>query len=89
VAAYFSPNGTYTSTTNYFTTAVVNNPLTALADGTDGVNGVFKYTAFAAFPNTGFQKSNYWVDVVFSLNNPGASAIHKNRSIYYQHLPRP
>lgn len=89
VAAYFSPNGTYTSTTNYFTTAVVNSPLTALADGTDGVNGVFKYTTFPAFPTTGFQKSNYWVDVVFSLNNPGASPIHKNRSIYYQHLPRP
>lgn len=83
VVAYFSPTGTYVSTNNYFTTAVVTSPLTALAEGTDGHNGVFKYTATPAFPNSFYQKTNYWVDVVFSLNNPGTIAKHTGRTIYF------
>ncbi|HLA60129.1 MAG TPA: DUF4082 domain-containing protein [Puia sp.] len=66
VAAYFSSSGKYTSTTNYFTTSVVNGPITALADGTDGSNGVYKYSTTPAFPNSTYQKSNYWVDALFS-----------------------
>ena len=66
VAAYFSSPGNYTSTTNYFTTAVVNGPITALADGTDGSNGVYKYSTTPAFPSSTYQKSNYWVDAIFS-----------------------
>jgi hypothetical protein len=67
IAAYFSPNKTYTGTANYFTSAVVNNPLTGLADGTDGPNGVFLYTATPAFPtNSAGNKANYWVDAVFT-----------------------
>jgi len=69
IAAYFSTNGTYTGTANYFTSAVVNSPLTGLADGTDGPNGIYKYTAGPAFPtsNSGL-KSNYWVDALFSTD---------------------
>ncbi len=66
VAAYFSSSGKYTSTTNYFTTAVVDGPITALADGTDGSNGVYKYSTTPAFPSSTYQKSNYWVDAIFS-----------------------
>ena len=66
VAAYFSSSGNYTSTTNYFTTAVVNGPITALADGTDGSNGVYRYSTTAVFPSSTYQKSNYWVDAIFS-----------------------
>jgi Domain of unknown function (DUF4082)/Bacterial Ig domain len=79
IAAYFSPAGTYTGTANYFTTAVVNNPLTGLADGTDGPNGVYQYTATAAFPTSSSGlKSNYWVDALFSttLNSVFANAGH-------------
>ena len=65
IAAYHSSAGNYVVTDNYFTSAVVNNPLTALADGTDGPNGVYKITATPAFPNNFFQQSNYWVDLVF------------------------
>jgi hypothetical protein len=32
IAAFFSSAGNYTSTTNYFTTSVVDGPITALAD---------------------------------------------------------
>ncbi len=66
VAAYFSSGGKYTSTTNYFTTAVTNGPISALADGTDGANGVYKYSTTPAFPSSTYQKSNYWVDALFS-----------------------
>ena len=66
VAAYFSSSGNYTSTTNYFTTAVVDGPITALADGTDGSNGVYKYSTTPVFPSSTYQKSNYWVDAIFS-----------------------
>lgn len=76
VASYFSPSGFYTSSTNYFTTAVVNSQLTALADGTDGNNGVYKYTNTPAFPNAAFQKSNYWVDPLFSSPNTNPCNCH-------------
>jgi hypothetical protein len=66
IAAYFSSAGNYTSTTNYFTTSVVNGPITALADGTDGSNGVYKYSTTPAFPSSTYQKSNYWVDALFT-----------------------
>jgi len=67
VAAYFSASGNYNGTANFFTTALVNSPLTALADGTDGNNGMYKYTATAAFPTSyAGNKPNYWVDVVFT-----------------------
>ncbi|MFG1686363.1 DUF4082 domain-containing protein [Nonomuraea sp. NPDC049269] len=66
VASYFAPNGRYAWNNSYFTTAVVNGPLTALASGTDGGNGVFSYRATSGFPTSSFSASNYWVDVVFS-----------------------
>ena len=66
VAAYFSSAGNYCDTNNYFTAAVTNSPLTALADGTDGSNGVYSYTTSPGFPTSTYMKSNYWVDPVFA-----------------------
>lgn len=67
VASYYAPTGHYSVTDNYFSTPVTNGPLSALADGVDGVNGVYKYGA-TGFPSTGYAASNYWVDVVFSTD---------------------
>ena len=50
---------------NYFTTNVVNGPLTALADGVDGGDGVYAYGSGGVFPTSTYLKANYWVDVVF------------------------
>ena len=69
VAAYFSPSGDYPATKPYFTQAIVNGPLRGLADGEDGINGVYRYGATASFPNSGNLSSNYWVDVVFSSSS--------------------
>jgi len=67
VASYFAPNGHYADDLGYFATAGVNNaPLYALLDGGDGSNGVYSYGSTSSFPASGWQSSNYWVDVVFT-----------------------
>jgi len=64
IAAYHSSLGNYSATFFGLKTAITNGPLTALADSTLGLNGVFKYTNILDFPIYGFQSSNYWVDVL-------------------------
>ena len=67
VASYFAPNGRYAGDNAYFTTKGVDNPpLHALQDGASGGNGVYRYGSGTVFPDSTFQSSNYWVDVVFS-----------------------
>ena len=65
IASYHSGSGYYAYTNPFFTTATVNGPLTALANGTDGGNGVYIYSTTSAFPNNSYQTTNYWVDVVY------------------------
>jgi glucose/arabinose dehydrogenase len=74
VVSLFSPSGHYAATDPYFTSAVVNGPLRALADGEDGPNGLYRYSSTSVFPNSSFNSSNYWVDVVFSTGG-GAQAV--------------
>jgi len=75
VISYYAPAGHYASDSGYFSSATDHPPLHALADGTDGPNGVYVYGA-GAFPTQSFKSANYWVDVVFSatLNSPPAAA---------------
>ena len=68
VVSIFSSSGDYAFSNPYFTQPVINGPLTALANGDDGPNGVYKYTSSSAFPSDNYQTSNYWVDVVFNTN---------------------
>ncbi|MFC7381539.1 DUF4082 domain-containing protein [Sphaerisporangium rhizosphaerae] len=65
IASYFAPSGHFSYTLNYFTTQHANGPLVALADGVQGGNGVYGYSATSAFPSSTYQSANYWVDVVF------------------------
>jgi hypothetical protein len=65
VVSYYSPGGSYAYNENYLTTAVTSGPLTGLADGTDGVNGLYRYGTGGGYPSSSYQASNYWVDVVF------------------------
>jgi hypothetical protein len=64
VVSYFSTSGDYVSTLDYFTQQVGTGLVRGLADGFDGPNGVFAYTAAPAFPTQSFRSSNYWADVV-------------------------
>ncbi len=68
VISYHSSANFYSFTDNYFTSPVVNGVLTALADGTDGPNGLYIYSATPAFPTSTSNKSNYWVDIVYSAS---------------------
>jgi hypothetical protein len=64
VASYYAPNGHYSFTSAAFSTAVTHGPLQALADGATP-NGLYGYVSANAFPNSGFNATNYWVDVLF------------------------
>jgi Domain of unknown function (DUF4082)/Bacterial Ig-like domain len=69
VASYFAPNGHFALDRPYFTSPHNNPPLRALGDGTGaGPNGV--YNVGNGFPNSTYQASNYWVDVVFDTSSP-------------------
>lgn len=63
IVSYLGPNGGYAVDGNFFGSALVNGPLTALASSTSGGNGVFKYGG--GFPDQSFNSANYWVDVIF------------------------
>ena len=64
VASSHSSSGDYAADNVYFTSAFTSPPLTALADGADGANGVYRY-GVSGFPTQTFQSTNYWVDVVY------------------------
>ncbi|MEU4695236.1 N,N-dimethylformamidase beta subunit family domain-containing protein [Actinoplanes sp. NPDC023714] len=67
VVSYYAPNGRYASDEGYFATGGVDTgPLHALQDGADGANGLYRYGSGGVFPNSTWQSSNYWVDVVFA-----------------------
>jgi hypothetical protein len=67
VVSYFAPTGRYSVDNSYFASAATTSgPLTALRNGTDGSNGVYRYGTTSGFPSTAYQSSNYWVDLVFT-----------------------
>ncbi|WP_457964493.1 DUF4082 domain-containing protein [Arthrobacter sp. D1-29] len=72
VVSYFAPDGFYSSSSGYFSSAVDRAPLHGLASGTDGPNGVYRYSA-TAFPTESFNSTNYWVDVVFNASTSGVA----------------
>ena len=70
VVSYHAPAGHYSATSPFFAaSAVVNGPLTALKDGTDGGNGVYAYGSSVAFPSSTYKSTNYWVDPVFTAGS--------------------
>ncbi|TFB55938.1 DUF4082 domain-containing protein [Cryobacterium tagatosivorans] len=74
VVSYHAPNGRYSATSNFFTTAANSPPLQGLASGTDGPNGIYVYGA-PAFPDSSFRDANYWVDVVVTTAPPAAPVV--------------
>ncbi len=70
VVSYYAPNGRYSDDENFFATAFTNGPLTAPAT----TNGVYQYGAAAAFPNSTFNATNYWVDPIFTTSGGGGGS---------------
>ncbi|MBN6053696.1 DUF4082 domain-containing protein, partial [Nonomuraea sp. RK-328] len=65
VAAYHTTSGRWSVTRPYFTSKQARGPLTALENDFQGPNGVYTYGATSAFPTSGYNAGNYWVDVMF------------------------
>jgi len=67
VVSYYSPSKHFSYTfNNYFSSAWINEPLTAPAYTTSNPNGVFGRGANPTFPNLSSNNANYWVDVVIT-----------------------
>ncbi len=62
IASYYAPNGHFAVNRSYFGGQFTSSQLSVPANG-----GVFKYGNTTAFPNSSFQSSNYWVDVMYSV----------------------
>ncbi|MFE2480149.1 DUF4082 domain-containing protein [Streptomyces sp. NPDC059389] len=80
IASYFAPNGGYSFDNTFATADAGLAPLTALRSGTDGGNGVYRYSGTGGFPSTAASGSNYWVDAVLdtssaSTNPPTVTSI--------------
>jgi WD40 repeat protein len=71
VASYHTNVGRYASDNNFFASSGVDNPpLRALSNNASGGNGVYRYSSTPIFPNSTYQSTNYWVDVLFSSSTP-------------------
>ena len=69
VVSYFAPVGRYAADEGYFgTSSYDNGPLSALRDGQDGANGVYRYGSPGGFPTASFASTNYYVDLVFTTS---------------------
>jgi methionine-rich copper-binding protein CopC len=76
IASYYAPVGGYAYTSAFFASAGADNaPLHALANGTDGPNGVYLYHTGGGFPTSSYNSTNYWVDVVFSPGGAGPTVV--------------
>lgn len=76
VASYHAIGGHYSFNKNYFSgTGRDNPPLHAPADGIAGANGVFGYGPAGTFPTSGWQGTNYWIDVVFNASTGGGDTV--------------
>jgi chitodextrinase len=64
VVSYHTDAGHYSDSLGGFTSQLNNNPLHAVADGSNGPNGVYAYGK-SVFPTNGWKAANYWVDVAF------------------------
>jgi YVTN family beta-propeller protein len=69
VASYLAPNGGYALNSAYFASSGFDNPpLRALSNAVAAGNGVYRYGTGNLFPNSTYNSSNYWVDVVFTTS---------------------
>jgi hypothetical protein len=63
VASYYLPVGRYSVNRSYFNSAFTSGALHVPVNG-----GVYRYGSTSAFPSSSYEGSNYWIDVVLSVN---------------------
>jgi hypothetical protein len=74
IISVYLPNGRYPGDVNYFTSAYDVAPLRALSEAEAGPNGVFRYGS-SGFPDSSFSATNYWVDLVFDIDDQRAPSV--------------
>jgi hypothetical protein len=67
VASYHAPNGHYSATGNFFTSAYTFGQMSAPS----GNNGVYNYSSTPAFPQEAYNSTNYWVEPMFIPGSGG------------------
>jgi VCBS repeat-containing protein len=87
VVSYYAPNGGYAADGNFFSSAITNGPLTALANGTGTPNGLYVYGG--GFPTGSGSGANYWVDVVYSASAPAVQPPVASADSYSTNLGQP
>jgi WD40 repeat protein len=70
VASYHTTVGGYAGDSNFFGSGVDKPPLRALSNNISAGNGVYRYSSTPIFPDSTYQSSNYWVDVLFTTSTP-------------------
>ena len=61
----YHTDGNYSATGDFFASSLTNGHLTGLSDALAGGNGLYAYGDSGLFPSNSYNKSNYYVDVVF------------------------
>jgi hypothetical protein len=70
IASYYAPTGHYASNSAYFTAPITNYPITAMGNVTGAGDGLYSYSATSTFPTSTYNATDYWVDVVFTTQDP-------------------
>lgn len=69
VASYHAPQGHYSVDEGYFADRIDSGPISTDADA-----GIYAYGGAGSFPDSTYQSSNYWIDVVFTPSEPERAA---------------
>lgn len=82
----YHTNGFYSADSGYFANAVSNGALTA-PGASQGGNGVYRYGSGGVAPNSTYNATNYWVDVIFDPGpNVAPSAVGDSGISGYQDM---
>lgn len=74
IASYYAPNGNYAADGAYFAGKGADNaPIHMPASTPAAGNGLYTYAAASAFPQSTYNATNYWVDVVFATSGSGST----------------
>lgn len=78
MVTYHTTAGRYSVNGTYFASAPFDNyPLHAVQNGgASGMNGMFRYGSGGTMPDSNFNASNYWVDVVFEVPDTTPPAVN-------------
>ncbi|KQW49458.1 hypothetical protein ASC77_08845 [Nocardioides sp. Root1257] len=84
VVSYYAPQGHYSYTPGFFSSALTSGDLTAPADS----NGRYLYGAGGGFPTFSYNASSYFVDVVFEPATPTISVTGRLPASGATNVPR-